>query len=174
MMDLLAQLWTPEVKMAVMAVIAVLVILYVLCIVWVVRDAYMRGARWYLWAVVSIVPVLGPIVYSIMRPPLMQMDRNEQELEIALKQRQLMKYGECGSCGYPVEADYVLCPQCHTQLKNLCARCDRALDPAWTVCPYCATPVLPAEERRPARRRVSHAVPEGANNPREAALQAAE
>ena len=94
MMELLTQLWTPEVKMAVMAVLAVLVILYALCIVWVVRDAYMRGARWYLWAVVAIVPVLGPIVYSIMRPPLMQMDRNEQELEIALKQRQLMKYGE--------------------------------------------------------------------------------
>ncbi|MBQ9955397.1 MAG: zinc ribbon domain-containing protein [Eggerthellaceae bacterium] len=168
MTELLAQLWTPEVKMAVMAVLAVLVVLYVLCIVWVVRDAYMRGARWYLWVIISLVPVLGPIVYSIMRPPLMQMDRNEQELEIALKQRQLAKYGECAQCGYPVEADYVLCPQCHTQLKNLCARCDRALDPAWTVCPYCATPVAPAGADRRAARRRSHAAAalEGENNPR--------
>ncbi len=151
--------------MAVMAVLAVLAVFYVLCIIWVVRDAYMRGARWYFWVIIALIPVLGPILYSIMRPPLMQMDRNEQELEIALKQRQLMKYGECANCNYPVEADYVLCPQCHTQLKNLCARCDRALDPAWTVCPYCATPVAPAGERRSARRH-SHAVPEGENNPR--------
>ena len=168
MMDLLAQLWTPEVKMLVMGVLAVFVLLYVLCIVWVVRDAYLRGARWYLWAVVSLIPVFGPLVYSIMRPPLMSADRDEQELELALKQRQLMKYGECSSCGYPVEADYVLCPQCHTQLKNLCARCDRALDPAWTVCPYCATPVAaPGGDRRAPRRR-SHAPVPGAgdNNPR--------
>lgn len=143
--------------MVVMGLLAVLVVFYVLCIVWVVRDAYMRGARWYLWAVVSLIPVIGPIIYSIMRPPLMQMDRNEQELEIALKHRQLMKYGECASCNYPVEADYVLCPQCHTQLKNLCVRCDRALDPAWTVCPYCATPVGGGSERRSSRRRAAAA-----------------
>jgi len=52
-----------------------------------------------------------------------------------------MKYGECGACGYPVEADYVLCPNCHQQLKNLCPTCHHALDPMWTVCPYCTTPI---------------------------------
>ncbi|WP_418380631.1 double zinc ribbon domain-containing protein, partial [Adlercreutzia sp.] len=66
----------------------------------------------------------------------------------------LMKYGECANCGYPVEADFVLCPNCHTQLKNLCMRCNHALEPSWTVCPYCATPVgAPAphgaRQRRP-------------------------
>ena len=52
------------------------------------------------------------------------------------------------------EADFVLCPNCHTQLKNLCMRCNHALEPSWTVCPYCATPVgAPAphatRQRRP-------------------------
>lgn len=32
----------------------------------------------------------------LLRPPL-QIDRDEQELEIALKQRELMKYGECAN-----------------------------------------------------------------------------
>ncbi|MFR1166978.1 MAG: hypothetical protein ACLSDQ_04815 [Adlercreutzia equolifaciens] len=73
-------------------------------IVWVVRDAYLRGIAWYIWAVVALVPVLG-LAYCLLRPPLLQLDRDEQELEIALKQRQLMKYGECANCGYPVEAD---------------------------------------------------------------------
>lgn len=141
MSELLSQLWTPELQAAFTVVLVLLVILYVLSIVWVVRDAYLRGTMWYIWAVVALVPVLGVIAYCLLRPPLLQLDRDEQELEIALKQRQLMKYGECAACGYPVEADFVLCPNCHTQLKNLCMRCNHALEPSWTVCPYCATPV---------------------------------
>ena len=141
MSELLSQLWTPELQAAFTVVLVLLVILYVLSIVWVVRDAYLRGTAWYIWAVVSLVPALGVIAYCLLRPPLLQLDKDEQELEIALKQRQLMKYGECAACGYPVEADFVLCPNCHTQLKNLCMRCNHALEPSWTVCPYCATPV---------------------------------
>ena len=159
MTELLSQLWTPEMQAAFTVVVVLLVILYVLSIVWVVRDAYMRGAQWYIWAVVALVPVLGLIAYCLLRPPLLQLDRDEQELEIALKQRQLMKYGECATCGYPVEADYVLCPNCHTQLKNLCIRCNHALEPSWTVCPYCATPVgAPAPQRQ---RRAPGSAPRG-------------
>lgn len=152
MSELLSQLWTPEVQAAFSVVIVLLVILYVLSIVWVIRDAYLRGTPWYIWAIVALVPIVGLIAYCLLRPPMLQIDRNEQELEVALKQRQLMKYGECANCGYPVEADYVLCPNCHTQLKNLCSHCEHALEPTWTVCPYCATPVgapAPRRARRP-------------------------
>lgn len=141
MEELLSQLWTPQLQMAVTAVIVMLVILYVLSIVWVIRDAYLRGSFWYVWGVLALVPLIGVIAYCLLRPPLLQIDRDEQELEVALKQRQLMKYGECASCGYPVEADYVLCPNCHQRLKNLCTTCRHALDPSWSVCPYCTTPV---------------------------------
>ena len=104
MSELLAQLWTPEMQAAFTVVLVLLVILYVLSIVWVVRDAYLRGTVWYIWAVVALVPVLGLVAYCLLRPPLLQLDRDEQELEIALKQRQLMKYGECANCGSPVGA----------------------------------------------------------------------
>ena len=151
MSDIISQLWTPELQTALTVFIVMLVILYVLSIVWVVRDAYLRGTMWYVWAVVALVPLLGVIAYCLLRPPLLQIDRDEQELEVALKQRQLMQYGECASCGYPVEADYVLCPNCHQRLKNQCAKCGHALDPSWTVCPYCATPLSAA--RQPQRTR---------------------
>ena len=105
------------------------------------RDAYQRGTWWWLWAIVGLVPVVGVVAYILLRPQLLAVDREEQELEVAIKQRQLMKYGECANCGYPVEADYVICPNCHQRLKNLCGTCNHALDPAWSVCPYCATPV---------------------------------
>ena len=120
MSEILSQLWTPELQMAMTVFVVMLVILYVLSVVWVVRDAYLRGTMWYVWAIVALVPVVGLIAYCLLRPPLLQIDRDEQELEVALKQRQLMQYGECGNCGYPVEADYILCPNCHQRLKNQC------------------------------------------------------
>ena len=152
MNELLSQLWTPELQSAFTIVVVLLVVLYVLSIVWVVRDAYLRGSFWYIWAIVALVPLVGVIAYCLLRPPLLQIDRDEQELEIALKQRELMKYGECANCGYPVEADFVLCPNCHQRLKNLCMTCNHALDPSWTVCPYCATPVAGGAPRRGAVR----------------------
>ena len=164
MSDLLQQLITPELQAAFTVFVVLLVILYVLSIVWVIRDAYMRGTYWYVWAVVALVPLLGVIAYCLLRPPLLQIDRDEQELEVALKQRELLKYGECASCGYPVESDYVICPNCHQRLKNLCPSCHRALEPSWTVCPYCATQVggAPAARRRrpaPAGHQVRQRAP---------------
>ena len=157
MSELLSQLWTPELQAAFTVVVVLLVILYVLSIIWVVRDAYLRGSYWYVWAIVALIPLLGIIAYCLLRPPLLQIDRDEQELEIALKQRELMKYGECANCGYPVESDFVLCPNCHQRLKNLCGTCNHALDPTWTVCPYCATPVAggPRTRRAPQQQRAA-------------------
>ncbi len=155
MSDILSQLWTPELQMAVTAIIVLLVAVYVLSIIWVVRDAYQRGTVWYIWAIVALVPILGVIAYCLLRPPLLQIDRDEQELEVALKQRQLMQYGECANCGYPVESDYILCPNCHQRLKNQCQKCGHALDPSWTVCPYCATQLPGLSARRNGRAAAS-------------------
>ncbi len=148
MSELMSQLWTPELQMAFNAVLICLGILYILSVIWVARDAYMRGTPWYLWMIVALVPLMGVIAYCLLRPPLLRIDRDEQELEVALKQRELMKYGECASCGYPVEYDYVMCPNCHQRLKNLCSTCHHALDPTWSVCPYCTTPVNTGGNRR--------------------------
>lgn len=152
MSELIGQLWTPQMQTAFTIVVVLLVILYVLSIIWVIRDAYLRGTPWYVWGIVSLVPIVGLIAYLLLRPPMLSLDRDEQELEVALKQRQLMQYGECATCGYPVDSSFVLCPNCHTQLKNLCTHCERALEPAWTVCPYCATPLRRGESRSAATR----------------------
>ncbi len=149
MSELMSQIITPEVQQAFSALVMLCAVLYVLVVVWVARDAYQRGTVWWLWAIIALVPIVGLIAYVLLRPSLLRVDRDEQELEIALKQRQLMHYGECATCGYPVEADYVVCPNCHQRLKNVCGACGKALDPAWSVCPYCATSVGSG----PARRR---------------------
>ena len=170
MNELLAQLWSPQMQTAFTVVVVLLVILYILSIIWVVRDAYLRGTTWYIWAIVALVPVVGVIAYCLLRPPMLQIDKDEQELEVALKQRELMKYGECATCGYPVVSNYVLCPNCHTQLKNLCTHCERALEPAWTICPYCATPVGGRQgsqsQKSPRPRRRSNAGASGSSQQR--------
>lgn len=140
MNELLSQVFTPEVMGVVTALLILVIVLYLISIFWSVRDASARGFGW-AWGLLSIIPIAGLVAYCLIRPPLLKDDRDEQELEIALKRRQLMRYGDCANCGYPVEADYVMCPNCHQRLKNLCPTCHHALDPSWTVCPYCTTPI---------------------------------
>ena len=149
----IGQLLTWQMQMALTVILVVLAILYVLSIVWVIRDAYLRGTTWYVWGIVALVPFAGVIAYLLLRPPMLQIDRDEQELEILLKQRQLMQYGECATCGYPVDVNYIVCPNCLSQLKNQCSNCQHALEPAWTVCPYCATPVGNAADSPKQRSR---------------------
>lgn len=124
-------------------------ILYVLSIVYVIKDARNRGTNWPVWAIISLIPLIGFIAYCVARPPLTIEDRDEQDLDVALKRRQLMQYGTCAHCGYPVENDYVLCPNCHQRLKNLCPTCHHALNPEWSICPYCTTTIHSSVPRDP-------------------------
>lgn len=132
---------------------AVIVVLYVLTIIWVVRDAPLRGVSVVKWGIISLIPFLGALIYSALRPPMLLSDREEQEMDYLLRQRELMKYGECGRCGYPVQDDFVMCPSCGSQLKNVCSHCERPLNPEWSVCPFCCTKV----RNRSKARAASHA-----------------
>ena len=159
MSELVKQIWTPQMQMAFTIVVLLIVCLYALSIVWIARDARLRGTSPVKWMIIGLVPGAGIVAYLLLRPPMLAMDRDEQELEVALKQRQLMKYGECANCGYPVKDTYVICPNCQTQLRNLCGNCGKPLEPAWPVCPYCAMPVAGrasaqnAQAHRSPRRR---------------------
>ena len=43
----------------------------------------------------------------------------------------------CPTCGAPVAPDFVVCPNCGTQLKTACPNCHKAVDISWVACPYC-------------------------------------
>jgi RNA polymerase subunit RPABC4/transcription elongation factor Spt4 len=137
--DVLESIITPEMRMFAIAVIMVLALLYLISLVWVIRDSYLRGANPIVWGLIGLIPFIGAFTYSMLRPPMLLSDRDEQDLDFTLKQRQLMQYGECAHCGYPVEREYLMCPQCGTQLRNECKSCGHALNPEWKVCPYCCT-----------------------------------
>ena len=129
MQELLDQIITPEVRMVLYLMVACVVILYILSIVYVIRDAQRRGAEpWWLWAIISVIPIVGLLAYVILRPSSYLVDREEQDLDIALREHQLSHYGICPKCGTPIDRDFVVCPTCH-----------RPLNAEWKVCPYCRT-----------------------------------
>ncbi len=149
--------------------VIVIIVLYIITIIWVVKDAPARGYSPVKWGIIALIPFIGALMYSAMRPSMLAADKEEQELDYLLRQRELMQYGECGRCSYPVQNDYVMCPNCGSRLKNVCAGCGRPLNPQWTVCPWCCTKAQGKPSRRPqgagqARPRVS-----GGNRSRSAA-----
>ena len=52
----------------------------------------------------------------------------------------------CPNCEFPVEKNYLRCPNCQHRLKDPCPTCSKPVDPRWTLCPYC-------ESELAARRR---------------------
>lgn len=56
----------------------------------------------------------------------------------------------CPQCRARIQADYILCPECHTALGRSCPECRQPLKAHWTRCPRCGTDVEPA----PATRRL--------------------
>ncbi|MFN2612121.1 MAG: zinc ribbon domain-containing protein [Solirubrobacterales bacterium] len=136
-----------------------LVLVYVALVYWTYLDAKKRLEDPVLIAcatAAALFPFIGPIVYTILRPPEFLADVHERDLEIRaseLRVRQLIEQS-CPHCEYPIENDYIRCPNCERRLKSPCRSCRRPLDPKWGVCPYCETEVQkqkPAEDRRPDR-----------------------
>jgi hypothetical protein len=103
----------------------------------------------------SLFPYIGTIVYVIVRPPEFIEDAHERELEMkasALRVRQLAELS-CPNCEYPVEKNFLRCPNCQRRLKDPCQTCGKPVDPRWALCPYCES-ALPARARqqRPAEQ----------------------
>ena len=135
--EILEPLMTPQVTMVLRLLMFSLAIIYVASIVWVYRDSSVRSTRPYLWMLLGFVPLVGPIVYTFVRPPLFLDEAQENALEIARRERELAEKGYCPSCRYPTEPDFLVCPNCGHGLKNPCRSCAQPLRPEWRICPYC-------------------------------------
>lgn len=141
MSEILSQIFTLPVQIFLALTLIIIILLWLLSILWVNRDARQRDTSSLLWTIVAIIPVAGLVAYCLLRPPLTRADADELEMETNLLRRQLDQYDTCPHCGYPTESDFVICPSCRKQLRNVCSRCGRTLKPEWSVCPYCTTQV---------------------------------
>ena len=123
----MGSIFGPVVSAVMILFLVLIVLLYIVSIFWTLRDADARGVsnKAYKW--LSIIPFAGVLAYILMRPPLLKIDKDEQELDIALKRRQLDYYGNCKNCGEPVTDDYIVCPNCEKKLKDTCDNCGSAI-----------------------------------------------
>ena len=146
-------------NLAVNLLVVLLVVVYLALIVWTFLDARRRIEDSWLVAcatAASLFPFVGAMIYSILRPPEFIEDRKERELEIRASQLRVKQLGEqsCPNCEYPVERNYLRCPNCEARLKDPCPTCQKPIDPRWAMCPYCETPVRSRQpERRSGTRR---------------------
>lgn len=107
-----------------------------------------------------IFPLIGTVVYVIVRPPEYLEDRLERELEMEAAAARLasVDFRACPHCEEMVGSSYLRCPYCMSKLRDPCGSCGRPLDPEWLVCPYCEAEIpgvtpSPEEQERERRRR---------------------
>lgn len=159
-----------------------LVVLWLALIVYTYLDARRRISDPFLVAcatVASFFPYIGTAVYAIVRPPEFLEDAHERELEIKaaeLRVRQLRDQ-TCPNCEYPVERNYLRCPNCQRRLKDPCPTCSKPVDPRWGLCPFCETALGGGggeRSRRPQRRRPEGERPEPRRRPPEGEEKAPE
>ena len=105
-----------------------------------------------------IFPLIGTVVYVIVRPPEYLEDRLERELEMEAAAARLASadFRACPECEAMVGSSYLRCPHCMSKLRDPCGSCGRPLDPDWLLCPYCeaAIPgVTPSPEEQARERR---------------------
>ena len=140
------------------AVVALLgayfLLFWVALVLWTARDIH-RRSRDILVQILAVLLVLffhlaGLLLYWVLRPAETLAESYERSLEEEALLQGLEERQACPSCKQQVQPDFILCPNCQTQLKRRCPSCDRPLHLRWVVCPYCGQQVAPPAEAAPA------------------------
>lgn len=144
-------------NLAATLVLLLLIVVWLALIVYTFLDARRRISDPFLVAcatIASFFPYIGTIIYTIVRPPEFLEDAHERDLEIKAAELRVRHLREqsCPNCEYPVEKNYLRCPNCQRRLKDPCPTCGEPVDPRWSLCPYCET-ALAGERSPPPRRR---------------------
>jgi hypothetical protein len=115
--------------------------------IWVFRDIRARSrdilAQALATLLVMILPVIGFIVYLMLRPRETLAEAYERSLEQEALLQAIEEPEVCPGCGQRVRGEYLFCPSCHTKLKRACPACNQPIHLRWSLCPYCGTNVTP-------------------------------
>jgi len=115
--------------------------------IWTFRDVRARSrdvlAQILATILVLILPLVGLVVYLMLRPRETLADAYERSLEQEALLQAIEEPEICPGCGQRVKGDYLYCPACHTRLKSACPSCSQPLHLRWSLCPYCGTSVTP-------------------------------
>ena len=125
--------------------IAYLIALWFALVAWTFRDIESRSRSVFTQVFSTLLVVLffvpGLLLYLILRPK----ETLDQVFQRALEEEYLLQDLDelplCPGCQRSVDADFVICPHCQTNLRHACASCSRLIDRRWAVCPYCTASV---------------------------------
>src|SRR5215468_55362 len=144
-----------------MATGAVVASLWLGIVLWTYRDARARSrdplAQIAAALMGAILSIFGLIIYLMLRPRETLAEAYERSLEEEALLQGIEEKPVCPGCGRPSNAQWQICPHCHTRLKKPCVQCGQLLDLPWNLCPYCAAPQAALEpdvnSQRPSGRR---------------------
>jgi RNA polymerase subunit RPABC4/transcription elongation factor Spt4 len=126
---------------AAVVLLVLLVALWLSLVVWAFRDMRLRSrdlfAQLLAALVVAALPVVGLIIYVILRPGETLAEAYERALEEEALLQEIEERPACPGCSRVVDKEWLLCPHCHTRLRKKCQDCGRLLEMQWNLCPYC-------------------------------------
>jgi len=132
--------------------------LWLSLIVWTFRDAQARSRDAFAILLATLMVVifgpLGLILYYLLRPQVTLVELYERSLEEEALLQDLEEKPRCSGCSRVVENHWIVCPDCHTQLKRICQPCGEKLNLRWNLCPNCgsgvnqATPLMRGQPNR--------------------------
>ena len=112
--------------------------------IWAFNDIRSRTRDWLVIvlavALVLIFPLIGFVLYLMIRPKATLADVYDRALEEEALLRELEETQTCHNCGVPVQDVWVYCPNCHGQLQHSCPGCGKLVRNEWEICVYCGTP----------------------------------
>lgn len=113
--------------------------------IWTFHDVRARSrdflAQILATLMVLVLPIVGLVVYLMLRPRETLAEAYERSLEQEALLQAIEEPEVCPGCGQRVKGDYLFCPACHTRLKRACPQCSRPLHLRWSLCPYCGASV---------------------------------
>ena len=120
---------------------ALLAALWLSLIIWTFRDMRHRSrdpfAQILAALVVALLPVVGLVIYLILRPPETLAEAYERALEEEALLQEIEERPACPGCSRTADPNWLLCPHCHTRLRKACPDCNALMDLPWQICPYC-------------------------------------
>ncbi|MER3437484.1 MAG: zinc ribbon domain-containing protein, partial [Chloroflexota bacterium] len=120
---------------------AYLVALWFVLVVWTYRDIESRSrsviTQIFSTLLAALFFIPGVLLYLILRPKETLDVAFQRSLEEEYLLQDLEELPLCHSCHRYVEDDFILCPHCHTRLRDACSACGRLVHLRWSLCPYC-------------------------------------
>jgi hypothetical protein len=144
---------------------AFLAALWLSLVIWTFRDIRARSrdvfAQILATMVVAILNLPGILIYIMVRPRETLAEAYDRSLEEEALLQSIEERENCPGCSQRTDPHWVVCPHCHTRLKNSCHQCGQALHLRWTVCPYCGASHRPATVMSPGLTDTQPAYPPG-------------